>query len=134
MANRYRGEVDAVLSGKPYTLCLTLGALAELESAFEKRDLVELAERFSKGRLSAGEAIRILHLGLKGAGHEMTREDVARLSFEGGAAGAVRLVSELLAATFGADEDRDKSSGVKTSTSLSEFDASASNGGDAPRP
>ena len=31
MANRYRGEIDARLDGKPHTLCLTLGALAELE-------------------------------------------------------------------------------------------------------
>ena len=33
MANRYRGEVTAVLDGRQWTLCLTLGALAELDRA-----------------------------------------------------------------------------------------------------
>ena len=33
MANAHRGEIEATLGGKPYTLCLTLGALAELEHA-----------------------------------------------------------------------------------------------------
>ena len=32
--NRRRGEVAARIDGKDYTLCLTLGALAELEDAF----------------------------------------------------------------------------------------------------
>lgn len=31
MANRHRGEIEAELGGKKRTLCLTLGALAELE-------------------------------------------------------------------------------------------------------
>ena len=30
MVNPHRGEIEAVLGGVPYTLCLTLGALAEL--------------------------------------------------------------------------------------------------------
>ena len=48
-----RGEVALVLGGKRYTLCLTLGALAELEDAFGVADLAALAERFAGGRLSA---------------------------------------------------------------------------------
>jgi hypothetical protein len=39
MANRHRGEIEAVLDGRPRTLCLTLGALAELEAAFGAQDL-----------------------------------------------------------------------------------------------
>ena len=34
MVNRHRGEIEAILDGKSYRLCLTLGALAELEHAF----------------------------------------------------------------------------------------------------
>ena len=45
MANRIRGEVPLELAGQRYTLCLTLGALAELEGALKAGDLVGLAER-----------------------------------------------------------------------------------------
>jgi hypothetical protein len=104
MANRHRGEIEAELGGKRWTLVLTLGALAELEAAFGAEDLVALAGRFEKGRLSAREAIKVLGAGLRGAGAEISDEDVARLAAAGGAAGYVRIVAELLAATFGAAE------------------------------
>src|SRR5688572_16128740 len=67
MANRHRGEVAAELDGRPRRLVLTLGALAELEDALGAEDLVALAERFSRGRLAARDAIRILAAGLRGA-------------------------------------------------------------------
>ncbi|MEZ5841431.1 MAG: gene transfer agent family protein [Hyphomicrobiales bacterium] len=102
MANRRRGEVEAVIDGRPMTLCLTLGALAELEAAFGATDLVALAARFDSGRLSAADLIRVIAAGLKGAGHDLAASDVAAMRIEGGAAGAARLVSDLLSATFGA--------------------------------
>ncbi len=46
MVNRHRGEIEAVLDGKSYRLCLTLGALAELEHAFGEDDMLAIAERF----------------------------------------------------------------------------------------
>jgi hypothetical protein len=101
MPNRHRGEIEAELGGERRTLVLTLGALAELESAFGADDLVALAERFEKGRLSARDAIKVIACGLRGAGQEISDADVARLAAPGGAAGYVRIVSELLAATFG---------------------------------
>ncbi|HYD45229.1 MAG TPA: GTA-gp10 family protein, partial [Phenylobacterium sp.] len=51
LINAVRGEVRALLGGAPRTLCLTLGALAELESAFGVDGLPALAERLR--RLSA---------------------------------------------------------------------------------
>ena len=57
-ANRRRGEISAELDGKEYRLCLTLGALAELEAAYAADDLGALVERFSRGRLSALDMIR----------------------------------------------------------------------------
>jgi hypothetical protein len=101
MPNRHRGEIEAELGGERRTLVLTLGALAELESAFEAADLLALAERFEKGRLRAGDAIKILGAGLRGAGSEISDDEVAQLGTPAGAAGYVRIVSELLAATFG---------------------------------
>ena len=41
--NRHRGEVLARLDGRDYRLCLTLGALAELEAAFAVDDIATLA-------------------------------------------------------------------------------------------
>lgn len=104
MANRYRGEVSAVLDGKTCTLCLTLGALAELERSFQVGDMTALIERFSKGTLSAADAIRIIGAGLRGAGNSIDDDQVARMSAEGGAAGFAAVVTELLTATFGQAE------------------------------
>lgn len=103
-ANRRRGEVAAKLNGREYRLCLTLGALAELESAFAAEDLTELAQRFSSGRLSAHDLITIIAAGLRGAGHDVSEEDVRAMQCEGGAAGFAGLVAELLTVTFGAPE------------------------------
>ena len=104
MANRRRGEVAAVLSGRERTLCLTLGALAELEESFGADDLVALAGRFEGGRLSARDIIRIVGSGLRGAGESLSDEDVAALRIDGGAAGFARLAAELIGATFGVTE------------------------------
>jgi hypothetical protein len=105
MTNRRRGEICARLDGREHVLCLTLGALAELEEAFGEDDMLALAERFSSGRISAADALRILAAGLRGGGLAITDEEVAQMKAEGGAAGYVAIVAELLKATFGgADE------------------------------
>lgn len=100
-ANRRRGEIEAEFDGTPRRLCLTLGALAELESAFAAGDLNALVERFTSGRLSAGDLVKIIGAGLRGAGEEVSDADVARLSTPGGAAGFARIAAELLEASFG---------------------------------
>jgi hypothetical protein len=105
MANRHRGEIEAELGGKRRTLCLTLGALAELESAFGAEDLAALADRFSSGRISARDAIRVIGAGLRGAGEKISDEEVAALASSGAAAGYVRAVIELLSATFGVAQE-----------------------------
>lgn len=104
MTNRHRGEIEAELGGKRRTLCLTLGALAELEAAFGAEDLASLAERFGSGRISARDAIRLIGAGLRGAGETITDDEVATLASGEGAAGYVRIVVDLLSATFGAGE------------------------------
>lgn len=100
--NSRRGEIEAELGGKRYVLCLTLGALAELEAAFGASDLVALAERFEQGRISARDAIRVIAAGLRGGGTEIGEDEVARLASGEGAVGYVKIVSALLAATFAA--------------------------------
>lgn len=101
-ANRRRGEVSALLDGNSYRLCLTLGALAELETTYATDDLVALVERFSNGRLSALDMVRLVGAGLRGAGHDIGDEKVRTMQAENGAAGFAAIVADLLGATFGA--------------------------------
>ena len=105
MANLHRGEIDATLDGEPFSLCLTLGALAELEDAFGDGDMLALAERFEKGRFSATDATRIIGAGLRGAGHDITDGAVAHMRADAGASGFVDIVARLLTATFGGAGD-----------------------------
>ncbi|GGD93729.1 hypothetical protein GCM10011390_10600 [Aureimonas endophytica] len=100
-ANRRRGEVGAIIDGEARVLCLTLGALAELEDAFGAEDLAGLTRRFGSGQLAARDIVRILGAGLRGAGSSVSDEAVAAMRFEGGMAGAAALVAELLGAAFG---------------------------------
>lgn len=80
MAITQRGEIEAAIGGEVRVLCLTLGALAELEA----RDLTA-----------------ILGAGLRGGGNSITDDDLARLSIEGGLKGAAEIAARLLKATFG---------------------------------
>lgn len=82
MVNRHRGEIEAALDGKSYRLCLTLGALAELEYAFGEEDMLAVAERFESGRIAAKDAIRIIGAGLRGAGYELDDATVAGMKCE----------------------------------------------------
>lgn len=99
-ANARRGEVEAVIDGERRVLCLTLGSLAELETAFGTGDLQGLAERFSSGRIKSADMIRILGAGLRGGGNLYSDEEVAAMSVDGGLTGAAGIVGALLAATF----------------------------------
>lgn len=103
MANAHRGEIEAALSGKTYTLCLTLGALAEIEHAYGGEDLIAIAERFETGRIGASDAIRVLGAGLRGAGNAVSNDEVAAMTVAGGAAGYLDIVVRLLKATFAGD-------------------------------
>jgi len=105
MPNRIRGEIEAEIGGRRRTLVLTLGALAELEAALSEGDLVALADRFSKGRMSARDLTCIIGAGLRGAGESVTDEEVARMASPEGAAGYVRIAAELIAATFGSAQE-----------------------------
>lgn len=101
MPNIQRGEISAVFEGEERVLCLTLGALAELEARLQAGDLVGLSERFSSGRVSARDLTAIIGAGLRGGGNAITDDDLARMSIEGGLKGAAEVAARLLRATFG---------------------------------
>jgi len=104
MVNRRRGEISARLDGKDYRLCLTLGALAELESAFAKQDINGLVQRFASGQLASRDMAAILGAGLRGGGNDLTDEQVLGMQCDEGVVGFARIVAELLAVTFGEPE------------------------------
>lgn len=106
MVNARRGEIAAVLNDKDWVLCLTLGALAGLEAAYEAEDLSALIARFSTGSLKAEDMIRIVTAGLRGGGHDVVEDDVAAMRTDGGAVGFARLVAQLLEVTFGVSNEK----------------------------
>ncbi|MGU3555280.1 gene transfer agent family protein [Methylobacterium radiotolerans] len=101
MANRIRGEVPLTLGGRRYTLCLTLGALAELEAALQAGDLAGLAARFAGGRVSARDLIALLGVALRGGGHDLDDAAVARLPLAGGLDAVSVALGDVLTAAFG---------------------------------
>jgi hypothetical protein len=101
MTNIHRGEISAEIGGEQLTLCLTLGALAELEARLGAGDLAGLGERFAGGRVSARDLTAIIGAGLRGGGQAISDDELARLSIEGGLRGAADIAVRLLRATFG---------------------------------
>ena len=101
MPNPRRGEVALNLDGKRYVLCLTLGALAELEEAFGVADLGALAERFGTGRLSSRDLLAILAVALRGGGQPLSDVEVASLPLGEGIEPVATAIADLLVATFG---------------------------------
>ena len=104
MPNRRRGEVALQLGDTRYTLCLTLGALAELEDAFGVQDLMALTERFGTGRLSSRDLLTLLAVALRGGGHAMSDAEVAGLPLYEGIEPVAAALADLLVMTFGGGE------------------------------
>ncbi len=101
------GAITARLNGKTYRLRLTLGALAELETALGADSLLALVERFERGRFTSRDLIRLITAGLRGAGNTIMEEEVASMTHEDGVRGFVTLAARLLAAAFPAREGED---------------------------
>lgn len=73
--NRARGEVLLSIDGRERRLCVTLGALAELEAAFDVVSLTDLAERL--GQLTASDLITVLAALTAGGGEAMSTAELA---------------------------------------------------------
>ena len=100
MVNPIRGEISVLLDGKPWTLCLTLGALASLEESLGAENLFDLSQKFASGNLSSSELLKIIHAGLLGGGHEISQSEVGQMRVEGSISGYVEIAAKLLSATF----------------------------------
>jgi hypothetical protein len=71
-ANRARGEVPLIIGGQSYSLCLTLGALAQIEALFDGDEV--LGERLK--RLNARDLLDVLAILLRGGSCELSADDL----------------------------------------------------------
>ena len=69
MANKARGEQTVKVNGKEYTLCMTLGALADLEDNLNIKSIDKLGEKFSS-QPRAKDIIILLTALARGGGHD----------------------------------------------------------------
>lgn len=72
LINQPRGEAVLCVDGKNHKLCLTLGALAELESTLGGGNLEKLQQRLKQPKVS--DMLLILHALLRGGGSALTLE------------------------------------------------------------
>ena len=79
-ANGARGEVVAGLAGAERRLCLTLGALAEIETGLGLEGLSGLAERMRA--LSARDLMTVLAALLRGGGERALADELDRAGVE----------------------------------------------------
>mgnify|MGYP006375182637 FL=1 len=100
MANPYAGEVAIWLDGVSHTAKLTLGALAELETALQAGSLIDLVERFESGRFSSRDVLALIVAGLRGGGWQGTAEQLRTVEIGGGPVEAARAAATLLARAF----------------------------------
>ncbi|MDI1281267.1 MAG: hypothetical protein ACI9YM_002034 [Brevundimonas sp.] len=93
-ANGARGEVLAMLAGAERRLCLTLGALAEIETGLGVTGIAALGERMRV--LSAGDLVIVLAALLRGGGEEGLADDLDRAAVD------PRAAAEAVARAFAA--------------------------------
>lgn len=100
MGNPYRGDVDLIVDGETLPMCLTLGALAELEATLASDSLMAMIERFESGAFRAGDIIALLVAGLRGAGWQGNSDDIMGAHIEGGPMEAALRAGQLLKHAF----------------------------------
>jgi Phage tail tube protein, GTA-gp10 len=74
MINRARGETGLSINGKTHALCLTLGALAQIETALETASLDDLSARLRQ--LRAADVLMVLEALLMGGGNPLSEAEL----------------------------------------------------------
>jgi hypothetical protein len=72
MSNKVRGYSDVKLGSENLSLCLGLGALAEIESEFNVESFEEALNFGENGRVSAARLLKFMKGLLRGNGIELT--------------------------------------------------------------
>lgn len=104
MANHHRGDVDLPLASGVLPLRLTLGALAEIETAFGADGLAALGTRMQQGNLGARDLIALLGAAARGAGAGLDDAEIARRIGAGDMPACIAALAALFTATFGQAE------------------------------
>ncbi len=103
MVNAMRGETVLEAGGKKHTICLTLGALAEIETALGGEGLAHFASAMKA--LRARDITAILGALLRGGGNVLSDDDVAAMRID--ITRAVAAIADAFAAAgLGADAPR----------------------------
>lgn len=97
LRNAARGEVLLAIDGAPRRLCVTLGALAELEAAFDVNSFTELGERLAA--LTASDLIVVLAALTAGGGAAMSSAELGVAEID--AREAAEAVARAFALAFG---------------------------------
>ena len=88
------------MDGERRILCMTLGALAELETAFGVDNIADLAGRFAGGKVGTKDVMAIIAAGLRGGGNVIDEDELVDCRVEGGIGGAINLAARLLESAF----------------------------------
>ncbi len=82
MANKRRGEVEFKVNKKTYILCMNLGAMAELEDAFDLESIADLPEVFKSGKVRARQIIQLLGALIRGGGSDITDQEIGEFDLD----------------------------------------------------
>jgi len=99
-ANGPRGEAEVRIGGRTCRICLTLGALAEIETALGCGSMPELRARLAS--LSAGDLLAVLGALLRGGGEAETAARLGDLDLAPGT--AARAVADAFEAALAREE------------------------------
>ena len=80
MVNAHRGEAEIEIEGQTYTGCLTLGALAEIETALGVESVEDMGPRLQKPGFN--DLLVMLAALLRGGGHDLSDQEVGRLQVD----------------------------------------------------
>nr|WP_321463385.1 gene transfer agent family protein [uncultured Cohaesibacter sp.] len=125
MANKRRGEISICLNDRPYRLCLTLAALAELEDSMELDDIGALAGRFSDGKVRSKDLVKILGTALRAGGADISDQEAAAMRCKGGAVALTHALVELLRETFNPEEPEADASSTRQAATPEQDTATA---------
>lgn len=89
-----------IIDGQNRVMRLTLGALAELESALEADSLMAMVERFESSSFTSQDVLALLRAGLRGGKCDVSDDALYHAEIEGGPIAAARAAAELLARAF----------------------------------
>lgn len=80
LTNKARGETSLHIGGVERRLCVTLGALAELEAAFDVASFTELGARLTQ--LTASDLLIVLSALVSGGGETLTTRELAAVEID----------------------------------------------------